>query len=283
MSETDKRNPLHGAYLKAARAAEHLRGLSEETQAWIDRGPFTTPSTIDTEGWQVIHLSVKEPAPLRLGVIVGDVLHNARSALDHTAWELVLRAGGNPGRHTGFPLFTVKADWIASVISPSEGRRSPLEGVSDEAFDLVEKLQPLHDGARDVAEQNPLALLKWANDRDKHRTLHIAYTFLSDAGDEKPSIGVTFSRPEIITKMESETDLRAGQRLEDGMRLGRIRVYERADVEYLPGDEGVLNIPIGVLFGQDERFISYRDLSAMVDAVIETIGKFDLRFFEKLT
>ncbi len=38
-------------------------------------------------------------------VVVGDVIHNLRSALDHLAWQLVILDGGQPNDSTQFPIY----------------------------------------------------------------------------------------------------------------------------------------------------------------------------------
>lgn len=37
-------------------------------------------------------------------MVIGDAVHNARAALDHLVWQLVLAAGNTPNRRTGFPV-----------------------------------------------------------------------------------------------------------------------------------------------------------------------------------
>jgi hypothetical protein len=39
-----------------------------------------------------------------IAALVGDVVHNLRSALDHLAWQLVLFDGGQPNGSTSFPI-----------------------------------------------------------------------------------------------------------------------------------------------------------------------------------
>jgi len=71
-------HPLDGARLKLGRAHEHLASLKSEISAGT------------------------APAP-RLAVIIGDCVTNARSALDHVAWQLAGLPGVNPPRDSESP------------------------------------------------------------------------------------------------------------------------------------------------------------------------------------
>ena len=43
-------------------------------------------------------------ADVEWSLILGDLLHNLRSALDHLAWQLVVDGGGTPSQDTNFPV-----------------------------------------------------------------------------------------------------------------------------------------------------------------------------------
>lgn len=42
--------------------------------------------------------------PVSVSVILGDVVHNLRGALDHLAWQIVASTGRNPSTSTYFPI-----------------------------------------------------------------------------------------------------------------------------------------------------------------------------------
>jgi hypothetical protein len=77
-------DPLLGCRLKLQGAWRHRQALSVELETFLQRA--------DTE-----------PSPLRLGVIVGDFLHNLRCVLDHLVWQLVLSNGQTPSVRNQFP------------------------------------------------------------------------------------------------------------------------------------------------------------------------------------
>ncbi|MFC0532327.1 hypothetical protein [Phytohabitans kaempferiae] len=96
--------------VKARRAARHLTELRQEVDAFRSRRPFAlTPEPTDTPGRLAYRLKFREPIPADLSAIVGDVLHNLRSALECVAYELAQRTRGaaltpTEERATTFPI-----------------------------------------------------------------------------------------------------------------------------------------------------------------------------------
>jgi hypothetical protein len=78
---------------------------------------------------------------LLLGALIGDVVHNLRSALDHLAWQPVLRAGGEPDWRTQFPIFSTEAAY-----DPKSLRQTAGMAAADAR--KLPALQPFHDVAR---------------------------------------------------------------------------------------------------------------------------------------
>jgi hypothetical protein len=119
---------LSGVWAKIARADEHLALLDAEVRAFLEGDPQPIALSIpylDADcGWYIVYGIVKSPPPLRLGVIVGDVAHNARSALDHLVWQLVILNGATPSQDNAFPMAFTEGAWKVAIKS---GR---LEGVS---------------------------------------------------------------------------------------------------------------------------------------------------------
>src|SRR5688572_1441682 len=88
-------DPLAGAYIKIERAKEHVQDLETEITAFLGREPYRIVRQDDANtGEQTYRVLVSEDGPLRWGAIIGDVIHNLRTALDHLACQLVLANGG---------------------------------------------------------------------------------------------------------------------------------------------------------------------------------------------
>src|SRR5262245_38750186 len=109
---------LDGVWAKLARAEEHLITLADEIKAFITRDPqpfgLSVPQFDPVTGWYIVYAIVDEDPPERLGVILGDVLHNTRSALDHLVWQLVILNRGTPkggARGNAFPAARTEDAW----------------------------------------------------------------------------------------------------------------------------------------------------------------------------
>src|SRR5215208_1885705 len=94
------------------RALYHLENLLEELDAWRNENPYQTWSEPDVDSTKkLLWVEVLKPPPAaELSPIIGDCIHNLRSALDNLAFELALAYQGAPlpsnieGK-SGFPTF----------------------------------------------------------------------------------------------------------------------------------------------------------------------------------
>ena len=92
---------LEGPRRKLARARRHfedVRAILAQLEG--DNPSYAKQNYNHTEGHYEFSLQDDWALDPDLPLIVGDVLHNARSALDHLAWALAR----DPGRGTGFPI-----------------------------------------------------------------------------------------------------------------------------------------------------------------------------------
>jgi hypothetical protein len=80
--------------------------------AYFEPRPFDVRKVWDADRhrYEFVPMLHRSP-PLRLGVILGDMVHNLRSALDHLVWQAVLRNGGRPNRSHQFPICDDEKDW----------------------------------------------------------------------------------------------------------------------------------------------------------------------------
>lgn len=131
---------LSGVWAKIERADEHFDLLEREIRAFTDRNPQPIGVSIpyfDAEsGWFTVYAIEAEPAPPRLGVILGDLVHDTRSALDHLIWQLVILNGATPKRSNVFPLTLSEAGWDNAI------RRRLLQGVSTKHRAIIKRVQP---------------------------------------------------------------------------------------------------------------------------------------------
>lgn len=148
-----------GTRLKLTRARKHLAELEAGAKAYLQSKPFEVYTAADpTSGPISYRVRVRADPPAELGVVLGDALHNARSALDHVVCRLVEHAGGQVVTKTAFPAGRTEKMFKTAV-------RAKLEGASAEALSAVEALA-VHPGGDEV-----LWSLHQLDIDDKHKVL----------------------------------------------------------------------------------------------------------------
>lgn len=153
---------LNGVRVKIARAHEHLEELKRRLRDWQVSKPYPIVVEIDPQTedqcWKVGGEPVA-PGPLPA---IGDALYNLRSALDHLAWQLVLRAGGTPTNRTEFPIFNAPDSWKRD--SPRK-----MAGMNEAMQQKIQGLQPCF--SNHIYRSEALWALQQHGNTDKHRTL----------------------------------------------------------------------------------------------------------------
>lgn len=163
--------------LKLNRAAEHVQALQVAHDEFLADKPYACRRTVEggaREGEGTDHVFRWErysPPPDRLGLIVGDAIHNARSALNHLAVALAEHGAGVAGEtmtrqeEAGiqFPIVRCHADFV------EQEHRGRLRHVDSAARALIEARQPYR-----VSNDPELAYLMRINrldNTDKHRAI----------------------------------------------------------------------------------------------------------------
>jgi hypothetical protein len=168
---------LHGVWAKYERAVEQLQALHKELLEFGQQPhPYTIRSYEDPEsGHYRWEFDPAWPAKLarRWGAIMGEIVHDLRSALDQLVWQLVILNDGTPDNGHSFPICTEKPAQGFGVEMRREWtdkrkrrHHGPLFGVSDDALALIDGGQPYKGGNSELLGQ--LHVL-W--NTDKHRTL----------------------------------------------------------------------------------------------------------------
>lgn len=166
-------HPLDGFRLKLHRANDHLKTLESEIEAWFEQQPYGIVGEYKPGPPEEYLFSFRlfDPPPRRWGLLIGEFAYQARSALDHLAWQLVTLNGNEPSRRIQFPLVLSPFDWPGGE---GEGR---LAGASDRHVRLIERLQPYNRLAGGewsywlTTFDDPLAVLSFLSNEDKHRVL----------------------------------------------------------------------------------------------------------------
>lgn len=148
-----------GPRAKVLRAQRHLDELKSAVRAYLQAAPFFIEKKQDSVAGDVFYsVRVKQPIPPDWPLIAGDIIHNARSALDLLAAQLVEVAGGQPSEATAFPF-------ARSQATLQQTCATRLSGASASAKRFAERLRPFPGGNR------LLYLLHVLDIVDKHRLL----------------------------------------------------------------------------------------------------------------
>ena len=201
-------------------------------------------------------VSMRQPAidpPLRLSILVGEVLFNLRSALDQLIWALAV-IGTGPGERNQFPIFDTPEKF-------KEFRERYLHGVRSEHRAAIEAYQP-YKGMLDGHYLRALASL---NDIDKHRVVHASSQFALTGP-------ASLSLPGITTAQIRGSDW---TRLKDGAEVYRILSWEPTDAKV----EVEADLRYTILFGEPEKIaLSRLDLANLRDIVSNIVEAFAPEF-----
>lgn len=163
-------HPLDGIWLKVERSYHQLDALRTEMDRFLESHPYGVAGDFNTETRRLVaYLTIREPCPGVWGVLIGEMVHNLRSALDHLVWQLVIQNGETPVLANQFPICS-DAGMFQRALD-----RQRLVHVSQLACDLIQSLQPYSTGE---GINSPLWQLHEISNFDKHRTLHFAAAHL---------------------------------------------------------------------------------------------------------
>lgn len=181
-----------GALLKLERAQTHLGELDYAVFRYLRQRRYSITLIQDFETERAgFELTLKEPPPPQIGVILGDAIHNLRAALDHVIAANAL-AAGKTAKGTAFPIGKDCTDFEQRALD-SARKAGP------EAVAVCSELKPYRGGNDSLVDLHELDIV------DKHRLLigivaagHFGGRYLKRLGEPQISIGrrVHFLGPE---------------------------------------------------------------------------------------
>lgn len=203
-------HPLDGVRAKIKRTNEQLDNLNAALEAFLNTKPYGAIAETDGQDSVIRASGMVEPPPV-LSVLVGEVAHNLRSALDHLIWQLVIVNGRHGNRKTGFPVFKDREEYEATG-------KGKIERIPLSAQTLVERVQPYHAG--NDFRNHALYCLHQLNLIDKHRTIYLlaAASIANFSGVGLLQLG----RAGLINNMEISPP-RIAFPIDNGTELYRIR------------------------------------------------------------
>lgn len=221
------------------------------------------------EGCYVAYTWTSPEPPPNLGLILGDLVHCARGALDFVAWQLARKnLGREPtekeAKRIQFPITSCVTHFGSAQLWPF---------VSEKARREMLRHQP-HPGS-DPGNRH-LFVLQWISNRDKHRLVVPLFAFIN---------------PPLVPKYTFEPPLPPGTRAEWSLWIAPDDV---ADVSY-KGDPATIRWgtveltprppnthieidpqpPLDVLFSGPDGHLSLADIEALLSRVEFVVNRFD--------
>lgn len=194
--------PTYEIGLKLTRAKNHLEELREKANAFFGLTappgerpvkPYTTRTEDDSQtGQRIVHLTLYKWVPHDWSLLVGEIAHGLRSALDNIAWALACRelerrgiVDPSPSIPTSFPILRFDPENLpqgrkqktTDRLKSTWGRK--VADLAEVDVALIDQFQPYKspDPASD-----PLWLLSIMNNVDKHQRMTLAVAAVSILG-----------------------------------------------------------------------------------------------------
>jgi hypothetical protein len=167
---------LLGIEWKIVRANEHLAMLHAEMSAWDASQPWgLVPEVHDQGAKHFYRLGFHQPIPIRWAAILGEAIHDLRSALEQTVYWLTIDWTGKPIKGSSFPVNSRKADFERrknNGVWTNDSGMHKIRGIGPGPTAFIEALQPYPQRYKrfycwDVRTVHDL----W--NQDKHRLVHL--------------------------------------------------------------------------------------------------------------
>ncbi len=200
-------DPRLGPRAKIERAKEHLADLKLEIGGFIAGDPYKFRVHDDPDGTRHLILESRKPIPLRWSAIVGDIVHNSRSALD-----LLVTCSGRleteSDKEFPFRIFRKRTDFEKKAFE-GFGNHCPR---TIRFLKLLKPYERLHDTKRPSADlghhANTIFLLKTLSNRDKHELIIPVGTVAGRAiVTPKPGFGEPFELLAQSTSLMCEGEI----------------------------------------------------------------------------
>lgn len=186
---------LDGVQWKLARAREHHETLYGAAEALAEHDFYGLATEQDRKGRLVFRAINVRPIPPGWGVLIGDCVHNLRSALDHLMFAICHPTPEQ--EHTvQFPIFSRRDS--KGGRGGFRDARGMTPGAPRGVRTVLESLQPYH--RRKWPEAIRLAQLRELANWDKHRLLLTAAASIVDSSIRFQAEGTTSIVREVFFK-----------------------------------------------------------------------------------
>ena len=110
-----------GIRLKVKRTKKHIGDLDSAMRTFIEGNPYTLaakPHPVAEIQHATLYVSDVKSVPDDISPIIGDAVHNLRTALDYLMWQLVEAGGGAPDKSVYFPIAETAKQYQSAIGNP---------------------------------------------------------------------------------------------------------------------------------------------------------------------
>jgi hypothetical protein len=138
---------LDALLVKVDRAYRHILDFDERLLRFRNSHPYKVFSEDDLNARErTFYLRILKEMPSEFPALIGDIVQNLRSSLDHLAWHLVKSSPVIPkarDKDIYFPIFESAGEY-------NPGKMRKIEGMSQAAIDAIDRVEPYYrvDGGR---------------------------------------------------------------------------------------------------------------------------------------
>lgn len=165
------RDDFLGVRLKLERARHHIRHLEQIAREHIALNVKAMARQPNPKKWR--RRGVGSAPPLHTPTILGDAIHNLRSALDHAYCALVISNGNTINNRTSFPFYPNKDKSLEHLYKNGKLRD---DSPSDNAINFIlDEIRPFRDDGSDLYQLHKLDI------DDKHKVLVGTLAYVHEA------------------------------------------------------------------------------------------------------
>lgn len=250
------------------RAKFHADTLYSEIDAWFEKHPYGVYGEYEPGPPEEYVFKVRflEHVPATWSVLLGDFAHNARSALDHLAYLIVLDNNGGKDEWTQFPICVAPWEWASQ-------QKKCIGNASERHKAIIETFQPYQ--RRDLygfysiwgAIEDPFAILNRISNIDKHIVLNPTPAVIRSIGYDIESVNDIDS----VGNMDIRTEA-----LVDGGDLIRVGIVSNGPAPELKIDRHEtleIRIQYRVELGKDAYTIINVPLKDSLDEILVRLGR----------
>jgi hypothetical protein len=199
---------LEGARAKLTRAQEHFDTLRTELASYASQNPVTFASQHNMETNQALLEYIYTvdkliPPPDHWSLLIGDLVHNLRSALDHGAWSLVCAEKGEDfaeqhANDVSFPICSNPERFAKKFV---------VKQATAVQVEALRSAQPFIWQKQEI-EIDALWVLHRMSIVDKHRELHVV-NLVADKSTVTSEPHLVGGKPEFLEKGPLREGMRA--------------------------------------------------------------------------